>query len=94
MGLTYTRALCHKNEDLLKLNRDQLRWVIGPFTRHCHLKRHHFKLGLTYDPIFERCLEEDESATHVLCDCEAVAYLRFRHLGQFLMEKSDYFDAP
>jgi hypothetical protein len=31
---------------------------------------------------------------HVLCDCEAVAYLRFRHLGQFFMEPSDYYDAP
>jgi ribonuclease HI len=25
-------------KDLLKLNRDQLRWVIGLFTGHCHLK--------------------------------------------------------
>jgi hypothetical protein len=24
--------------DLLKLNRDQLRWVVGLFTRDCHLK--------------------------------------------------------
>jgi hypothetical protein len=53
-----------------------------------------FKLGLTDDPICERCLEEDESATHILCDCEAVAHLRFRHLGQFFMEPSDYYDAP
>jgi hypothetical protein len=30
----------------------------------------------------------------VLCDCEAVAHLRFRHLGQFFMEPSDYYDAP
>jgi hypothetical protein len=37
------------------------------------------------------CLEEEESATHILCDCEAV---RFRHLGQFFMEPSDYYDAP
>jgi hypothetical protein len=50
-------------------------------------------------PTCERCLE-DESATHILwyydilCDCEAIAYLRFRHLGQFFMEPSDYYDAP
>jgi hypothetical protein len=31
---------------------------------------------------------------HVLCDCEAIAYLRFRHLGQFFMEPSDFYDAP
>jgi hypothetical protein len=34
------------------------------------------------------------SATYILCDCEAIAYLRFRHLGQFLMEPSDFYDAP
>jgi hypothetical protein len=49
---------------------------------------------LTDDPICERCLEEDQSATHILCDCEAIANLRFRHLGQFFMEPSDYYDAP
>jgi hypothetical protein len=30
----------------------------------------------------------------ILCDCEAVAQIRFRHLGQFFMETSDYYDAP
>jgi hypothetical protein len=56
--------------------------MVGLFTGHCHLKGHLFELGLTDDPTCERCLEEDESATHVLCDCEAIAHLRFRHLGQ------------
>jgi hypothetical protein len=73
-------------KDLLKLNRDQLRWMVGLFTGHCRLKRHHLKLGLTDDPICERCLEEDESVTHILCDCEAIAYLRFHRLGQVFME--------
>jgi hypothetical protein len=58
---------------------------------HCHCL---FKLGLSDDPACERCLQEDKSATHILCDCEAIAYLRFRHLGQFFMEPSDYYDAP
>jgi hypothetical protein len=57
-------------------------------------KRHLFKLGLTIDLNCERCLEEDESATHVLCGCETITHLRFRHLGQFFMEPSDYYDAP
>jgi hypothetical protein len=51
-------------------------------------------MGLKNDPICERCLEADESATHVLCDCEALAYLRFRHLGQFLMKPSNFYYAP
>jgi hypothetical protein len=50
--------------------------------------------GMEDDPTCERCLEEDESATHILLDCEAIAYLRFRHLGQFFMEPSDFDDAP
>jgi hypothetical protein len=34
---------------------------------HCHLKGHLFKLGLRGDPTCDRCLQEDESATHILC---------------------------
>jgi hypothetical protein len=83
-----------RTKDLLRLNRDQLRWVVGLLTGHCHLKGHLFKLGLINDPICERCLEEDETATHILCDCEAVAHIKLRHLGQFFMEPSDYYDAP
>jgi hypothetical protein len=45
-------------------------------------------------PLVKSALEEDESSTHVLCDCEAIFYLRFFHLDQFLMESSDYYDAP
>jgi hypothetical protein len=56
-------------KDMLKLNRDQLRQVMGLFTGHCHLKGHLFKLGLIDDPTCLRCLEEVESATHILCDC-------------------------
>jgi hypothetical protein len=67
--------------------------VVGLFTGNRHLEGHLFKLGLTDDPICERCLEEDKSATHILCDCEAIAYLIFRHLGQFFMEPSNYCDA-
>jgi hypothetical protein len=62
-------------------------WTLPP-------KRHLFKLGLTDNTTCERCLEEDDSATHILHDCEAIAHLIFRHLGQFFMEPSDYYDAP
>jgi hypothetical protein len=53
--------------------------VTGLLTGHCHLKGLLFKMGLTESPTCERCLEKDESATHILCDCEAIAYLRFRY---------------
>jgi hypothetical protein len=51
-------------------------------------------MGLTESPTCERCLEKEESATNILCDCEAIAYLRFRHLGHYFMASGDYQDAP
>jgi hypothetical protein len=78
IGLRETKGLiqglsARRTKDLLQLNRDQFRWVVALLTGHCHLKGHILKLGLINDPICERCLEKDESATHILCDCEAVA---------------------
>jgi hypothetical protein len=54
---------------------------------------HLFKMGLKDDSTCERYLKKVERATHILCDCEAIAHLRFRHLGQFLMVPSDIYDA-
>jgi hypothetical protein len=63
--LTQTGSSARRTKDLLKLNEDQVRWVVGLLTGHCHLKGHLFKLGQTDAPICERCLEEDGiSHTH------------------------------
>jgi hypothetical protein len=43
--------------ELLKLDRNQLRWVVGLLTGHCHLKGHLLKLGLSDSPTCERCQE-------------------------------------
>jgi hypothetical protein len=48
-GLTQAKGLIRgtsakRTKDLLRLNRDQLRWMVGPLTGHCDLKGHHFKL--------------------------------------------------
>jgi hypothetical protein len=31
-----------------------------------------FNLGLTNNPIYERCLNKDEAASHIPYDCEAL----------------------
>jgi hypothetical protein len=49
-------------------------------------KRTYFKLGVRNSLICESCLEKEESAVHILCDCEDIAYLRFHHLGRCCME--------
>jgi hypothetical protein len=92
--VTYIRALCQNNEGSVEIKQRPIKMDGRLFTGHCHLKGHLFKLGLTDDPTCERCLKEDESDTHILCDCEAIDHLRFRHLGQFFTETSDYYDAP
>jgi hypothetical protein len=68
-------------KELLKLKRNQLRWVVGLLTGHCHLNGHLFKLGLSSSPTCDRCQKENETTTHNLCECKALAHLRFRHLG-------------
>jgi hypothetical protein len=68
--------------------------MVGLPTGHCHLNGHLFKLGLSNSPTCDRCQKVNETATHILCECEALAYLRFRHLGRYFMEPSDYLDVP
>jgi hypothetical protein len=51
-------------------------------------------MGLMDSSFCERCLEEDELATHILRDCEVTAYLRFRHLDRYFTEPGEQQDAP
>jgi hypothetical protein len=66
--------------------------MTGLLTGHCHLKGHLCKLGLVNGPNCNRCTQASETALHVLCDCEALATLRFRHLGYHFMKPGDFED--
>jgi hypothetical protein len=57
---------------------------------HCHLKGHLFKLGLVDSPGHNRCQKTSEMASHVLCGCEALAVLTFRHQGHHFLKPGDY----
>jgi hypothetical protein len=50
-----------RTKEQLKLNRNQLQWVTGLPTGHCHVKGHLFKMGLTNSRICERCTEKGKS---------------------------------
>jgi hypothetical protein len=76
--------------DLLRLNRDQLRWVVGLLTGHCHLKEHLFKLGRSMIPSVKGAWKKTNQP-HTSC---VIVRIRLCHLGQFFMEPSDYYDAP
>jgi hypothetical protein len=74
------------------MGRNQLRIRTGLLTGHCHLKGHLFKLRLVNSPECNRCKQASETASHVLCDCEALATLRFRHLGRHFMKPGEFED--
>jgi len=67
----------------LTFSKYQLRKMMGLLRGHSHLK------GLADTPKSDRCIHTSEMATHVLCDCEALAKLRLRHLQQHLMKPDD-----
>jgi hypothetical protein len=74
------------------LIRNLLRIMMGLLTGHCHVRWHLFNLGLVGSPGCGRCIQAFEMVLHVLCDCEALATLRFRHLGQHFMKRDDFDD--
>jgi hypothetical protein len=89
---THTGALCQENNEFVKL--EQRPVTMGGRTAHRTMlpKKACFQTGIKNSPICDRCLEKEGSA--ILCDCEAIAYLRFRHLGHYFMEPGDYHDVP
>jgi hypothetical protein len=88
----FKKPFARKAGQLLNLSRNQLRIMTGLLTGHCHLKGHLFKLGLVNSPECNRCNQASETASHVLCDCEASAKLRFRHLVSHFMKPGDFED--
>jgi hypothetical protein len=73
----------------LSFNRTQSRVVIGLLTGHNTLRRHLHVMGLCNDPTCRKCVTEEETSVHVLCECEALASLRHRYLGSFFLNPED-----
>jgi hypothetical protein len=68
---SYTRAFCEKNDGSVKIKQRPVKMGDRTIYRTLSSKGHLLKVGLTDDPTCERCLGKDESATYILCDCEA-----------------------
>lgn len=50
------------------------------------------KQGLVDSPGCDKCNQAFETVSHVLCDCEALTVLRFRHLDRHFLQPSDFGD--
>jgi hypothetical protein len=46
-------------------------------------------MGLSDNPICRKCGTEEETSVHVLCECEALASLRYSYLGSFFLDPED-----
>jgi hypothetical protein len=64
----------------------------GTANRHCHLKEHAFKQVLVDSAGCDGCKQAPKMASHVLCDCEAIAVVRCRHLGCYFLKPGDFAD--
>jgi hypothetical protein len=71
---------------LSSFNRMQSRAVTGLLTRHNTLRRHLHLMGLIDSPLCRKCGAEDETSTHILRQCKALASLRHAYLGSFFLE--------
>jgi hypothetical protein len=75
---------------LFSFSRTHSRVVIGLLTGHNTLRRHLYVMGLGDNPIFRKCGTDEETSAHILCKCEALASLRYTHLGVLLFGPGGY----
>jgi len=61
------------------------RVVTGLLAGHNTLRRHNYIKGLIDSPVCWRCAAEEETSSHVLCECEALATLGHTYLGSFFL---------
>ena len=74
---------------LLSFNGTQSKVVTGLPTGHNTLRRHFYLMGLINSPLCRKCGAEEETSTHILCECEALASLRHAHLGSLFLDPKD-----
>jgi hypothetical protein len=90
MGLK--KNLLKKLENCSTSAQTQLRIITGLLTEHCNLKGYLFKVGLVNSPGCDKCKQASETASHVLCQCKALATFRFRPLCYHFIKSGDFED--
>jgi hypothetical protein len=74
---------------LLSFNRTKSRVVIGLLTGHNTFRSHLYLMGLSDNPTCRKCGTEEETSVHILCECEALASLKYTYLGSFFLYPDD-----
>jgi hypothetical protein len=84
------RPCKRRADDLLKLNRHQLKTAVGVLTGHAPVRRHLHTTGLLDgDPTCRFCGMEAETVQHIICYCEALAHQHYNVFGKLFAEPKD-----
>ena len=82
---TFIRYNSDSTEYLLRLSRSDLRLLTQMLTGHCTLRYFLNKIGRSDISSCRFCGVADETSSHILCDCWAVARTRLKHVGYGFM---------
>jgi ribonuclease HI len=81
-------------KEILNANRVQIRRVTGFLTGHCKLNQHLHRIRVTDDPSCRLCYLEDETARHMLTECDALARSRLKHIGSYFPTDGEIVACP
>ena len=72
--------------DLRRLSRTEVKTLTEEFIGHGNLAYHRHKIGLAESPLCRLCGEDNETSTHILCDCTAISDKRQTLTRYFSMD--------
>ena len=74
--------------DLLRMDRRNLKQVVELITGHGHWRKHMHRMGVFMEePICRKCGQQEETAEHLLFDCEPLTQARLSTFG--LLSRAD-----
>jgi len=77
------------SRSVLKLNRRDIKVLVGLLTGHSTLNRHLSVMKLRNDPLCPACGEEEETTFHFLGTCPARVQDRYSIFGSHLLEEAE-----
>jgi hypothetical protein len=95
-GKLFIGRRCKKRaDDLLRLNRHQLKMVVAILIGDVPVRRHLSIMGrFNGEPTCRFCRMETETVQHIICCCEVLARQRYNVFGRLIAEPKDISTAP
>lgn len=74
--------------ELITMNRNSIRRVVGAITGHCGLNKHLTRMRILDDSECS-CGQDEETGLHIICECPKFSQLRRKTLGNYVLQPSD-----